>query len=234
MSAGSVARRSWRSFTGGRRTGVPGTVERGRAGYRLWQRAWASFIGVDLRPRSGTVSTHVLAERSGDRLPAGPPAPGRFALPRLPAAGALSAAGGDSVVLEASSPDGRAGFVVRRHGSGQHEYSLELVVPDADARPLLTTVTYRQPDEDERVLLVPVVRGPFGPAAAYVRLRGFGPGTTWAATTPAPATPGADWDLSAVADSVAAALNEATRDAWRRVRELVNDEVRAVIDAALG
>ncbi|KJY41815.1 hypothetical protein VR41_10775 [Streptomyces sp. NRRL B-1568] len=240
MSSGSIARRSWMSFTGGRRPGLPRTVERGRAGYALWQRLWASFIGLDLPPRPGAApACHTFApapeEQSGKRPPASPFAPGWFALPRLPATRTLSAAGGDSVVLEASSPDGRTGFLVRRHGSGEPEYSLELVVRGADdaARPLLSTVTYRQPGEGERVLLVPVAQGRFGPAAAYVRLRGFDAGTTWAATTPSPVSPDTDWDLGVVAVSIPAALNEATRDAWRRIREFVNDEVRDVIDGAL-
>jgi hypothetical protein len=215
MSDRSVARRAWQSFTGGR--GTAHEVTRGRDGYPLWRRVLASFVGLDLRP---------LPAGAKEPEPVRPITVGRFALPSLPVAGALTAAGGDSLVLEASSPDGRTGFHVRRHGGSG--YSLELVYRGDAPGPLLSTVTY-----DDRVLLVPVVRGRFGPAAGYVRLVGFGPGTTWAASVPAPITSGADWDPVTIRGSIAAALNEATRDAWRQVRELVSDEARGVIDDSL-
>lgn len=239
MSRGSVARRSWASFTGGHRTVPPRAAERGRAGYTLWQRTWASFTGVILPPRPVHVPTSASApaprQPSAHRPQARPAAPGWFTLPSLPTVGALAAAGSDAVVLDASSPDGRAGFLVRRPTGNASEYSLELVVRDADdeARPLLATVTYTQPDGPERVLLVPVVQSRFGPAASYVRLRGFGPGATWAATGPSPVSPDADWAPATVADSIDAALNESTRDAWRRVREFASEEIRDVIDGAL-
>jgi hypothetical protein len=227
-------------------------VERGRDGYPLRQRVWASFIGFDLPARSGTVPTSeeaaVIPRPSPQALRA-PQAPqderrsrqqagrlrsGWFALPPLPSASALTAAGGDPVVLETSSPDSRVGFLVRRRGIVEPEYSLELVVRGVDAlRPLVSAISYPQPDGSERVLLVPVVQGRFGPAASYVRLPGFGVDTAWSATDLSPVALGTAWDGATVNDSVRAALNEATRDAWRQVRELVEDDVRGVIDSAL-
>jgi hypothetical protein len=41
------------------------------------------------------------------------------------------------------------------------------------------------------------------------------------------------WDAETVATSVHAALNEATRDAWRRVQELVGDDLSRVIGGQL-
>ncbi|MEU7488654.1 hypothetical protein [Streptomyces sp. NPDC042319] len=139
------------------------------------------------------------------------------------------------MVLEASSPDGRTRFLLRRPAGDSSEYRLELVVREADDedRPLLATVTYAQPGGDEHVLLVPVVRGRFGPAASYVRLSGFGPDATWAATGPYPVPAEADWAPAIVTDSIGAALNETTRDAWRRVRDFVGEGMRDVIDGAL-
>ncbi|WP_030607926.1 hypothetical protein [Streptomyces sclerotialus] len=141
------------------------------------------------------------------------------------------------MVLEATSPDGRAGFLLRHPAGNTSEYALEVVVrgtDEEDHRPLLSTVSYTQPDDGyERVVLVPVVRGRFGLAASYVRLPGFGPGSTWAATGPSPVSPEADWAPATVAYSIGAALNETTRDAWRRVRESVSDGMRDVIDGAL-
>ncbi|WP_030263599.1 hypothetical protein [Streptomyces violens] len=244
MSRRSVARRSWASFTGGRRTSLPRAAERRRVGYSLWQRVRASFTGVVLPPRpvhvpasaSASVPQQSPQQPPEQRPHARPLAPGWFTLPPLPTAGALTAAGSDAVVLEAASPDGRAGFLLRRPAGSVSEYSLELVVRDADDtdRPLLSTVTYALPDGHERVLLVPVVRGRFGPAASYVRLRGFEPDATWAATGPSPVSPEGDrWAPATVADSIGAALNETTRDAWRHVREFVDEGMRDVIDGAL-
>ncbi|MER5782527.1 hypothetical protein ABT104_12490 [Streptomyces mobaraensis] len=281
MPRGSLVRRSLRSFTGGRPPGpapaAPEPAERGRSGYTLWQRAWASFTGAVLPPRPAAVhpqpaavhprpgSVHprpaavhpwltaahprpgsvrtgtgrgpdgAPAGRAGERPSSQPSAPGWFALPGLPAAGALSAAAGGAVVLEASTPDGRARFLVRRDHGGAPGYTLELVVrdPGDTDRPVFSTVTYGRPGEEERVLLVPVVPARFGPAAAYVRLRGFDAGTTWAATGPSPVPPDADWDPASVADSVGAALNEATRDAWRTIGDLARGELRDAIVRAL-
>ncbi|WP_258055678.1 hypothetical protein [Streptomyces sp. Ru62] len=168
-------------------------------------------------------------------MQAGPVARGWFPLPPLPAAGALTASGSDAVVLEATSPDGLTAFLLRHPAGNTSEYSLELVVRGADDgdRPLLATVTYTPPDGHEHTLLVPVVAGRIGLAASYVRLRGFGPGVMWAATGPAPVPADADWAPATVVDSVGAALNETTRDAWRRVRDCVSEGMRDVIDGAL-
>jgi hypothetical protein len=162
-------------------------------------------------------------------------APGRFLLPRLPQVGGLTAAGGDAVLLEASSPDGSARFLVRGQGTTRPEYSLELVLLGTDATgPLMTAVGYAGPDGTEQLLLVPVVHGRFGPPASYVRLPEFDAAAALTASAPLPVSPGSAWDAATVAVSVRAALNEATRDAWRQVRELLADDgLRAVIDGEL-
>lgn len=247
MTAGSVAQRSWRSFIGGRQPRLPRTVGRGRDGYTVWQRFWASFIGLDLRPASlGTVSTpeastdlRILPSREEARsgLPAGRLEPGWFALPPLLDIGGLTAAGGDAVILEASSPDSGARFLVRRHGTVAPEYRLELVLHGIDAaRPLVSSVRYATASGSEQVLLVPVIQGRFGRPASLVRLPDFTvdlASAEWTAHAPAPVTPSTAWNAATVADSVRAALNEATRDAWRQVRELVSDDLRRAIDGEL-
>lgn len=244
MTIGSVARRSWRSFTGSSVAHRPPTGARARAGYTLRQRLWASFIGADLP--SGPLATEpVLPEKpTGNRHPVSkdardwsrpqPLAPDWFPLPRLPQAGGLAAAGGDTVLLEASSPDGTARFLVRRHGDSVPGYSLELVVHGVEgAAPLMTAVRYAGGAGSERVLLVPVVRGRFGPAASYVRLPGF-VGEGWTASVAAPVGPDSTWDVTTVTLSVGASLNDATRDAWREVRALISDAgLRRAIDQEL-
>lgn len=244
MTIGSVARRSWRSFTGSTVAHHPLTGGRARAGYTLRRRLWASFIGADLPsaplvaepvpPEKSTGNRHPVSEAALDRSGPRPLAPGWFPLPQLPRAGGLAAAGGDTVLLEAASPDGTARFLVRRHGDTVPVYSLELVVHGAEgAAPLMTTVRYVGGAGSERVLLVPVVRGRFGPAASYVRLPGFA-GEEWTASVAAPVGPDSMWAVETVKLSVGASLNDATRDAWRAVRALISDAgLRRVIDQEL-
>ncbi|MGW6239783.1 hypothetical protein [Streptomyces sp. NPDC055094] len=245
MSAFVFAQRWWRSFTGGRPPQLPRTAGRGREGNSLRLRVWASFVGRDLPPsRRGMAPTYeTSAGLSRPALPgddprnqqrASPLAPGWFELPPLLTGGGLTASGSDAVVLETSAPDGRARFLVRRRDGLRPEYSLELVLRDVDAaRPTVTAVEYTTADGVGQVLLVPVARGKVGPPASYVRLPGFAVGTAWTASAPAPVTSNTAWDAATVAGSVRAALNEATRDAWRQVAELVRDDLRGVIEGEL-
>ncbi len=243
MNASPLARRSWRSFIGARPPGTPRTVGRGRAGHTLWQRVRASFLGFDLpvrpaptaTPRTpGTVPRQSTAGGSRNRQPDVRPALGWFELPALSPGGALTAAGGDAVVLEAASPDGRVAFLVRSTGDGEPSYSLELVLRSDDgARPLMCLIRYARPDGRMRELLVPVVRGTVGPAASYVQLPEFSVGAAWTASVSIPVGSESDWDTDTVTTSIGAALNEATREAWRRVREHVGDDLPGVIDGAL-
>ncbi|WP_030327160.1 hypothetical protein [Streptomyces sp. NRRL B-3229] len=242
MTASPIARRSWRSFIDAQSPGTPRTVGRGRAGHTLWQRVKASVLGFDLpvrpaptaAPRTpGTVPRQSAGEGSRNQQPDVRPALGWFELPALSPGGALTAAGGDAVVLETAGPDGRVTFLVRSVGVGEPSYSLELVLRDDDVRPLMCQIRYARPDGRMRELLVPVVRGPVGPAASYVRLPGFSIGAAWTASVAIPVGPESDWDTDTVTASIEATLNEATREAWRRVRERVGDGLRGVIDDAL-
>lgn len=246
MTISAIARRSWRSFTGSTVTHRSRTGNRARAGYTVRQRLWASFIGADLPPapltaepvlrEEPTGNRHTASRTTRDRSGTQPLAPGWFPLPQLPMVGGLAAAGGDTVLVEASSPDGTARFLVRRHGDTVPAYSLELVVhgPEGVAdTTLMTTVRYTGGAGSERVLLVPVVRGRFGPAASYVRLPDF-VGKEWTATTAAPVSPDSMWTVETITLSVSASLNDATRDAWRAVRALISDAgLRRVIDQEL-
>ncbi|MET9882720.1 hypothetical protein ABZZ20_06065 [Streptomyces sp. NPDC006430] len=248
MTFGSVARRSWRSFTGTTYAHRPPTGVRARAGYTLWQRLWASFIGADLPSaplatapvlpggyaEKPTGNRHPVSGAARDRSRPQPLAAGWFRLPQLPKTGGLAAAGGDTVLLEASSPDGSARFLVRRHGGSVPGYSLELVVHGVEgAAPLMTAVRYADGTGSERVLLVPVVRARYGPAASYVRLPGY-VGQGWTASVTVPVGPDSTWDVAAVTLSVGASLNDATRDAWREVRALISEPgLRRAIDQEL-
>ncbi|MFE3184200.1 hypothetical protein ACFXKR_25515 [Streptomyces violascens] len=241
MATGSVIARSWRSFTGHTSAHIPPSPGRGWHGHTLRRRVWASFTGAELRPaRShGPLPDEALldlpSQPAPDRSRSRSLAPGWFTLPRLPQGSGLAAAGGDAVLIEASSPDGRARFLVRGPGITAPEHRLELILDTAGTdRPLMTVVSYPEPDGTEQLLLVPVVRGRFGPPASYVRLPGFDAAATLTASGAVPVTPNSSWTAAQVAASVGAALNDATREAWRQVREMLVDEgLRAVIDRGL-
>ncbi|MDQ0306015.1 hypothetical protein J2S46_000571 [Kitasatospora herbaricolor] len=226
-------------------------------------RLWASFLGLDLPPaRSFAETRHERLQHERlqhERLRHEPlrhepqesdppkvspwtyessalPEQGWFALPPLMEASGLAAAGGDAVAVEASAPGGRAVFLLRAGGGDLPEYTLEVVLRGAGADlPVMSVVKYTGAGGGEQVLLVPTVRGPLGSAAGLVRLPGFTAGSAagWTACAPAPVTSGATWDTATVAASVRAALNEATRAAWRQVRELVGEDLQAVIDGEL-
>ena len=260
MSTGSLARRSWSSFVGRPQPARAGAVGRARHGYTVGQRLWASFIGVDLPPASHRLrrgskapvyrllpivgqapvkwdpKVHVEG-RGGGPFGLGRLDDGWFELPALGEAGGLTAAGGDAVLLEASSPDGGAVFFLRAEAGVTPEYRLEVVLRGGEAAgPLVAGVRYVAAGGGEQTLLVPVVRGRVGPAASLVRLPGFAFGSAsprWSARAPAPVTLTTAWDAATVAASVRAALNQATRDAWRQVRELVGDDLRAIINGEL-
>ncbi|MEU6844825.1 hypothetical protein ABZ930_23420 [Streptomyces sp. NPDC046716] len=243
MTNGSLARRFWRSFTGGVDPHHLHARVRAREGYSLWLRIWASFIGTDLPSGSmqaeptlpDTLRENRPTPRAADeQVLARPPAPGWFPLPRLPQGGGLAAAGGDTVLLEASAPDGIARFLVHSHAGPIRGHSLEVVVPDAENTvPMMTALRYPTLAGPEQTLLVPVVRAPLGPAASYVRLPGFS-GEDWTASAPIPVSRDSAWDAETVALSVGASLNEATRNAWRAVRATISDaDLRHVIDREL-
>lgn len=248
MSVRSVAWRGWGAFIGGHPPYLPRAGGRGRDGYTLRQRFWASFIGVDLRLACSVTETRKAPPTLDSSRPQkttstrrtlrGALEPGWFVLPPLLEAGGLAAAGGDTVVLEASSPDDATMFRVRAdHGVVQPEYTLELVLHGVDAtRPLVCAVRYPRADGSEQLLLVPVVQGQFGPPASLVRLPGFAAESAdgWTASAPVPVTSNrALWDQAIVAVSVHAVLNEATREAWRRVRDLVPDDLGEYIAGEL-
>lgn len=112
------------------------------------------------------------------------------------------------MLLEASSPDGTARFLVPRHGDSVPGHSLELVVHGVEgAAPLMAAVRYVGGASSERVLLVPVVLGRYGPAASYVRLPGF-VGEGWTASVAAPVGSDSTWAVETVTLSVGASLNE--------------------------
>ncbi|MEU6075478.1 hypothetical protein [Micromonospora sp. NPDC047074] len=222
---GSVVRRSWRSFVS-QPPPRPAPAGRGREGYRLWQRVWASIINRQL-PR--LAATTVAPPRVPPAVRR--PVAGWFGLPVVPTSGALTAAGDDRLVLEASSPDGGTLFLVRGAAA---DYQLEVtLLGGGDPGPLAASVRYAAVDGTEWEIVVPMPSGRVGPPAGYVTLPGFGPGSTWAARGPEPVTADPGWSDATVTLSVRAALNDATRQAWRRIGATLGGRLGGLIDEAL-
>lgn len=250
MSTRSVALRWWRSLLDTQRPVRPRRPAsllasgRGREGHSLGQRFVASFTGTPLAP-AAALPPPTPARTAGGESAASGRSPARswpvaagplwFPLPRLPTAGGLAASGSDRVVLESRSPDGKARYMLRTDGAVPPAYRLELVVRETTARLLVSEIRYTGADARERLLLVPLVQGRLGPAASLVRLPAFTAASSeqWTALAPEPVTAGSAWDAETVADSVRAALNRATREAWAQVGELIGPDLRTVIDRGL-
>ena len=245
MSTASFARRCWNAFTGITTQETASrslTTGRQVAGYGFGQRCWAAFVGLDLPalPMSALAQPAVLTSVSGRshqaRSNSVQPTPPRSAggwLPLWPqvASSSLRADDGDGLMAEFRSPDGRIDYFIRRLSVSQERYRLEVVVRDAESLPAVISVRSTQ-TKDGRVLLVPVVRSEWGPSAAQIDLVGFD-SAAWEASGLALVDQAMVWDTSVVVASVGAAANEATRNAWRRVGEIVTEDMRRVITEAL-
>ena len=237
MTGLSFARRYWNSLT---EAEVSGSLAsgRGRAGYSFWQRYWASFSGVALPIRPGTATRESAATAVEPSSPAsrqhaiGQPGSGWFLLPQLPGLAALRAGDEDGVIAEIATPDGRVEFFVRRRGGGLEQYRAEVVLRDFDALPAVVSIRYGT-TEGEQLLLVPLAAQEIGPAASQVELPGFNRARKWETSAPVQVDRATVWEEETVVASIRAALNEATREAWRQVGDVTGGELRRVIDRAL-
>ncbi|WP_432933500.1 hypothetical protein ACQPZZ_18060 [Microbispora sp. CA-135349] len=238
----SFLRRYWRSLTdlGGPRLAPP--APRAWRGHTFPHRYWAGLLGIDLRDRTGArvdLSGGVTTPEETSRPFHGAPATGSpdarwFVLPRLPEPAGLLAAGDDAVVAEAVSPDGRAEFHVRRRDAAEADYALDVTLRDFDELPAVITVRYERAGGSEQELLLPMTRQDIVPTTGQIELPGFtGDGAWWASAPVVLVSVMGGWDAASVAASVAAAVNEATRDSWRRVRDLLPEDLGRVVDEAM-
>lgn len=235
MSGASFLRRYWDRLTNADVARVAPSAGRGRRGYTFGQRYWASFVGADLPVRSEQATGQTMygatpsdSSRRTDRA-----GTHWFLLPQFPEPDGLLASDDEAVVVEAASPDGRAEFFVRRHPTARAEFTLDVVLREFPELPAAISVRYTSAAGGERTLLIPMAGQDLGPATAQIALPGFDGGSGWAASVPVPVTERTAWEAATVADSVEAAVNEVTRDAWRQVRELVSEDLRLTIDEAL-
>jgi hypothetical protein len=239
MSNLPFARRYWNRLTAAGASGGSPAAGRGRTGYGFWQRYWAAFIAADLPVRQETASAGGGSPAAVPRSPgsarlltaAGQERAGWFTLAPLPGPAGLRAGDDDDVIVEMASPDGRVEFFVRRSGIAPDLYRIEVVVRDADALPAVIIIRYETADE-EQLLLVPVTAQNLGPAVSQVELPGIQPGRNWEASGPLRIDPAA-WDEDTVTRSVHAAVNEATRNAWRQVGDTLAEPMKQMINRAL-
>jgi hypothetical protein len=131
MNDVSFVRRFWHSLAGGKtRHGSPAAT-RGREGYSFWQRFWASLTGVNLpvlQGRSATMAATTVPAPEAVPAPEVPTAwrsgSGWFRLPLVPESAPLLAAGGNQVVSETTSADGRVALFVRAPSGSSAGYRL--------------------------------------------------------------------------------------------------------------
>ncbi|WP_406636439.1 hypothetical protein [Amycolatopsis sp. WGS_07] len=181
----------------------PRIAARVHAGYGFWQRYWASLTVNDL-PAKPARSAPERAFGTSNSL--------------------VMAATGDRVIDETSSPDGKVALFLRASGG----YRLEAVLRDADTAPAVVSVSY-----GPRHLLIPLIRQRLGPPTAQLLLPGFEPGMPWQSSPALPMEQTKLWAPETITASINAAANQTTRHAWRAVREVVTEDLAAVIDQAL-
>ncbi|GAA3777086.1 hypothetical protein GCM10023083_12210 [Streptomyces phyllanthi] len=239
--------RYWRALTVTRTPSVAVAPQgHGRRGHSFLQRYWATLIGAEPPPAHAEMHEQAAADAVG--TPVAMPAPRRprpgptssgapharwFSLPRLPESAELLADDGDTVITEASSPDGRTEFVLRRSDREERGYTLEVTLRGFANLPALISIRFTGGREHRQELLVPLARPAVGPATAQITLPGFGADSNWEASLPTPVAETADWDSATLTASVAVAHNRATRDAWRQVRDAAPAEAGRAIDGAL-
>jgi hypothetical protein len=135
------------------------------------------------------------------------------------------------VVIQTTSPAGVAFFVRRQH-SGLAEFRVELVARNVTDLPAVVSIRFPAGDR-QRLLLVPLAAQPLGPPAAQAELPGLASGVRWESTGPVAVEQAPNWDQDVVRESVRVAANEATRDAWREVRDRVGGTLGEAIDREL-
>jgi hypothetical protein len=143
----------------------------------------------------------------------------------------LLAASNEHVVAEVTAANRIVEMTVRRYDSPMR-YRLEVVLRGADALPAVVSVRYGSP-ESQRLLLVPLDRQEFGPPSGLIDLPDFGAGIPWEVSGPLHVESDTSWSAEILTASVRTAVTVATRDAWRRVRNIVSDEMGRIIDEAL-
>lgn len=236
MNRASFAHRYLDSLIGNRGA-VERAVPRAQAGYSFWHRYWASFTGAGLSPRQPPVaatSTSTFYPKHSSAGSSWTPVlrsdSGWAVLPRLPEPATFLAGSEDDVVVKATTAKHDVELYVRR--SPVASYRAELVVRGGIPRPLVVALRYRRAD-DMKLLFVPLVPTSFGPSSAQVDLPGLAAGENWEMAAPVEVDESTSWDAEAVKTSVASAVNEATRKAWRTVALRAAAGVAALINEAL-
>jgi hypothetical protein len=238
MNRSAFARRYWSTLTGATASPESSAAGRGRAGFKFWQRYWASFTASDIpvpdNQMAAESATHVPEPvRATHRLPTvRQKETGWFPLPSLSLPASLRAGDEEDVVTEVATPDGQTEFFVWRSGVVPTQCRIEVVLRDFDRLPAVVSIRYGTA-KGEQLLVVPLVTQLIGPPAAQVVLPGFDGRAPWEASAPVPVDATTLWEKDIVVTSIKAAANEATRDAWRQVASLVAGELRLVIDQAL-
>jgi len=143
--------------------------------------------------------------------------------PRAPSNLAAADKASSTAILRAILPDGGTELILHRSST---RYSLEVILPESNAAPVVVTVRYGTTDGGEQALLIPVLR------TGLARLPGYDPGAPWQASAPEPPGQIRMWQAKTIAASVRAAGNTVTTRAWRQISG-VTPVTRRLIDEEL-
>jgi hypothetical protein len=133
--------------------------------------------------------------------------------PSRPLATLAAASRARTALIKITLP--RAEAVLVLHREDADAFLLEVIPDTVDGSVRFVSVHYGDTDGYERVLIIPFL------GAGLARLHGYAASLPWEASLPGPADQLLAWDLETVAASVHAAVNNATRRAWKTISDRV-------------
>ena len=217
--------------------GVPGPppAKRGREGYTFWERYLAAFLAIDL-PVKASVATSFAAlggapARPGATRPSSGGSAGWIQMPSLPVPASLYA-GTDSAVVQTMELVDATLRIRSREQAGSAQFRIEVVASHRVGLPAVVAVRFAV-NRGQRLLLVPLAAPLLGQPTAQANLVGLESGVAWDAREPVTVEDVPDWDENVVSESVRAAASEATRRAWREIRDLIGGVLGQIIDREL-
>jgi len=119
-----------------------------------------------------------------------------------------------------------------REQAGSAQFRIEVVASHRVGLPAVVAVRFAV-NRGQRLLLVPLAAPLLGQPTAQANLVGLESGVAWDAREPVTVEDVPDWDENVVSESVRAAASEATRRAWREIRDLIGGVLGQIIDREL-
>ncbi|MEU3934235.1 hypothetical protein AB0E85_19680 [Streptomyces sp. NPDC029044] len=185
--------------------------------------------------RHGRAVFHRVPHRPWLSLTVLPPAPGpdETPVPAL-ASRALSAHGGNDILQNVTGPHQEVELTVSATDS-RGRYIVDLTVRTTTGAPRIVPLSYHTLSGERRHLLVACrYRALTRSATASAVCTNVDPHVGWTLRSPVVASDLSSWSVDIISDSVAAAANKISRDAWAAAGAACGDEgIRRLIDDGL-